>query len=131
MTNPPSAPPPPAHEPVVELPRPTVVQLTIKERAGLLSAYIPLFTEGGIFVPTTKDFHLGDDLYVLLTLPGDAQRYAVSGKVAWINPGPCTGHRSQGVGVRFPNDERSRDIKTKIEELLGGLAGSDRPTQTL
>ena len=43
-------------------PRPSVIQLAIKERAALYAAYIPLFTEGGIFIPTARDYRLGDDV---------------------------------------------------------------------
>ena len=49
--------------------RPSVLQLAIKEKAALYAAYIPLFKDGGIFVPTPKDYALGDDVYLLLTLP--------------------------------------------------------------
>ena len=111
--------------------RPTVVQLAIKERIALYQAYIPLFAEGGIFVPTTRECKLGDDLFVLLTLPEDTQRYAVAGKVAWITPARAQGNRSQGVGVQFPKDEKARHLKLKIEQLLGANLGSDKPTQTI
>ena len=47
-------------------PRPSVVQLAIKEKGALYAAYIPLFTEGGMFIPTTRDYQLGEDIYVLL-----------------------------------------------------------------
>jgi type IV pilus assembly protein PilZ len=33
--------------------------------------------------------------------------------------------------VRFPNDEKSRQVKLKIEELLGTSISSAKPTQTL
>jgi type IV pilus assembly protein PilZ len=111
--------------------RPSVVQLAIKEKSALYAAYIPLFIEGGIFVPTARDYNLGDDMYVLLTLPEDTQRYPVTGKVAWITPARAAGNRTQGVGVRFPADEKSRLLKLKIEEILGSQLGSDRPTQTV
>lgn len=62
--------------------RPTVIQLAIKEKAALYAAYIPLFAEGGIFVPSTKEYRLGMDVYVLLTLPDDVTRYPIAGKVA-------------------------------------------------
>lgn len=111
--------------------RPSVVQLAIKEKAALYAAYIPLFSEGGMFIPTTRDYKLGDDVYVLLTLPEDTQRYPVAGKVAWITPPKAAGNRTQGVGVRFPSDEKSRLLKIKIEEILGAHLASDRPTQTI
>ncbi len=111
--------------------RPSVVQLAIKEKAALYAAYIPLFAEGGVFIPTSRDYKLGDDVYVLMTLPDDSQRYPVAGKVAWITPARAAGSRTQGVGIRFPSDDKSRLLKIKIEEILGAHLASDRPTQTI
>ena len=111
--------------------RPSVVQLAIKEKAALYAAYIPLFKEGGVFIPTTREYQLGADVYVLLTLPEDTRRYPVAGKVAWVTPARAAGNRTQGVGVRFPNDEKSRLLKLKIEEILGAHLASERPTQTI
>lgn len=111
--------------------RPSVMQLAIKEKAALHAAYIPFFTDGGIFVPTTHDYRLGEDVYVLLTLPEDTQRYPVAGRVAWITPARAGGNRAQGIGIHFPKDEKSRLLKLKIEEILGTMLGADRPTQTL
>lgn len=111
--------------------RPTVIQLSIKEKGALYAAYIPIFIEGGIFVPSSKSYRLGQDVYVLLTLPDDPHRYPVAGKVAWITPPHATGARTQGIGIRFPNDEKSALLKKRIEEILGAHLGSDRPTQTV
>ena len=55
-------------------PRPSVIQLSIKEKAALYAAYISIFAEGGIFIPSTREYHLGDDIYGLITLPNDTQR---------------------------------------------------------
>lgn len=112
-------------------PRPSVIQLAIKEKAALYAAYIPLFADGGIFIPTTREYKLGDDVYVLITLPEDPQRHPVAGKVAWVTPARAAGNRTQGVGIRFPSDEKSRQLKLKIEETLGTSLVSERPTQTI
>ncbi len=112
-------------------PRPSVIQLSIKEKAALYAAYIPAFNDGGIFIPTTRDYALGDDVYVLLSLPDDPQRYPVAGKVAWITPERAAGGRTQGVGVLFPKDDKTRALKVKIEEILGAHLASERPTQTI
>jgi type IV pilus assembly protein PilZ len=112
-------------------PRPSVVQLAIKEKAALYAAYIPLFAEGGMFIPTSREYQLGDDVYVLLSLPEDPQRYPIAGRVAWVTPPRAAGNRTQGVGIQFPKDEKSRLLKAKIEELLSGHLASDRPTQTI
>ena len=111
--------------------RPSVIQLAIKEKAALYAAYIPQFTDGGIFIPSNKEYKLGDDVYVLISLADDPQRYPVAGKVAWISPARASGNRTQGVGVRFPADDKTKTLKLKIEQILGAHIGSDRPTQTM
>ena len=112
-------------------PRPSIVQLVIKEKSDLYAAYIPLFKEGGIFISTIRDYKLGDDVYLLLTLPDETQRHPVTGKVAWITPAHAAGNQSQGIGLRFPPDEKSRILKARIEEVLGTQLGSNRPTNTI
>ena len=111
--------------------RPSVIQLSIKEKAALYAAFIPLFSEGGLFLPSTRTYNMGDDVYLLLSLPDDIQRYPVAGKVAWITPAKAAGGRTQGVGITFPKDDKARALKLKIEETLGAMLASDKPTQTI
>jgi type IV pilus assembly protein PilZ len=111
--------------------RPSVIQLVFRERGALYAAYMPMFSEGGIFVPTTRDYKLGEDIYLLLSLPDDPQRYPVAGKVGWITPANASGGRTQGVGVRFPTDDKSRALRARIEEALGTSISSVKPTQTI
>jgi type IV pilus assembly protein PilZ len=111
--------------------RPSVIQLVFREKGALYAAYIPAFTEGGLFVPTTREYTLGDDIYLLLSLPEDNQRYPVAGKIAWITPANASGGRTQGVGVRFPGDDKTRLLRVKIEQILGTNISSSKPTQTL
>jgi type IV pilus assembly protein PilZ len=124
-----AAPPVPAPAPSVG--RPSVIQLVFREKGALYAAYMPIFSEGGIFVPTTRDYKLGEDIYLLLSLPDDPQRYPVAGKVGWITPANASGGRTQGVGVRFPSDEKSRALRQRIEETLGTSLSSAKPTQTI
>lgn len=111
--------------------RPSVIQLVFREKGALYAAYIPAFTDGGLFVPTTREYTLGDDIYLLLSLPEDPQRYPVAGKIAWITPANASGGRTQGVGVRFPADDKTRLLRVKIEQILGTNISSSKPTQTL
>ncbi|MDO9234860.1 MAG: PilZ domain-containing protein [Aquabacterium sp.] len=111
--------------------RTSVLQLVFREKGALYAAYIPAFTEGGLFIPTTREYTLGDDIYLLLTLPEDPQRYPVAGKIAWITPANASGGRTQGVGVRFPGDDKTRLLRVKVEQILGTNISSAKPTQTL
>ena len=111
--------------------RPSVMQLVFREKGALYAAYIPLLMDGGLFVPPGRDYRLGEDIYLLLSLPDDPQRYPVAGKVSWITPANASGGRTQGVGVRFPADEKTRALKVRIEEILGTAISSSKPTQTI
>jgi type IV pilus assembly protein PilZ len=111
--------------------RPSVIQLVFREKGALYAAYMPLLKEGGLFVPTNRDYRLGDDVYLLLSLPEDTQRFPVAGKVAWVTPANASGGRSQGVGVLFPGDEKTRQLRIKIETILGTAISSSKPTQTI
>ncbi len=111
--------------------RPSVIQLAIKEKSALYAAYMPIFTDGGLFIPTTRDYRLGESVYVLVTLPDDPQRYPVAGKVAWVTPAKSTSNRTQGIGVQFPKNEKANLLKIRIEQILGAHLASERATQTI
>lgn len=89
------------------------------EGGWLLAAYIPLFADGGIFIPSSRDYRLGDDVYVLLSLPDDPQRYPVAGKVAWVSARQSARRSRPAWASASPADEKSRQLKLRIEEILG------------
>jgi type IV pilus assembly protein PilZ len=111
--------------------RPSVLSLAIKEKAALYSAYMPFLKNGGIFVPTNKTYRLGEEIYLILTLLDDPNKYPIAGKVAWITPAGSSSNKSQGIGVHFPTDESGARIKLRVEELLGAAVKSSRATHTL
>ncbi len=111
--------------------RPSVLSLAIKEKAALYSAYMPFLKNGGIFVPTNKSYRLGEEIYLILTLLDDPNKYPIAGKVAWITPAGAGNNKSQGIGVHFPLDESGVRIKSRVEELLGAAVKSSRATHTL
>lgn len=111
-------------------PRPAVLSLSIKEKAALYAAYMPYLKNGGIFVPTTRPYQLGDDVYLILTLLEDSTRLPVAGKVVWVSPAGGT-HKTPGIGVHFPADESGLMARKRIEDALGAALKSARPTHTL
>jgi len=111
--------------------RPSVLSLPIKEKAALFAAYMPFLLNGGIFVPTTKPYKIGDEIYLILTLMDDVAKYPIAGKIAWITPAGANNSKAQGIGVHFSADESGRRVKQRIEEILGAALGSSRATHTL
>ncbi len=111
--------------------RPSVVSLSIRDRAALYAAYMPFLRHGGIFVPGNRPCRIGEEIFLLLSLMQDEHRYPVAGKVAWITPAGAGNHHTQGFGVHFPDDDAGRTLKKRIETLLGTSLGSSRSTHTL
>ncbi|PWB57634.1 MAG: pilus assembly protein PilZ [Nitrosomonadales bacterium] len=111
--------------------RPGVLSLSIKEKPALYAAYMPFLKGGGIFIPTTKTYRLGDEVFMLLTLMDDPNKLPVAGRVAWITPAEAQGNKSQGIGVQFSDNESGIAARNKIEGLLGGNLKSTRPTHTM
>lgn len=105
------------------------LSLNIHDTQTLLSAYMSTIERGGIFVPTRERYELGQEVFLLLTLPGDSERVPVTGQVVWISPEGVSGRRIPGIGIQFgPADQAVRD---RIETLLAGRLGSPAPTYTL
>ena len=100
--------------------RPGVLSLSIKEKSALFAAYMPFLKGGGIFIPTTKAYRLGDEVFMLLSLMDDPNKLPVAGKVIWITPPGSQGNKTQGVGVQFSANESGAAARNKIEGLLGG-----------
>ena len=111
--------------------RPSVLSLAIKEKAALYAAYMPFLKHGGMFVPSNKPYKLGDEIYLILALMDDPNKYPIAGKVAWITPAGANNNQAQGIGVHFPDDETGHRAKLRIEEILGAALRSSRATHTL
>lgn len=107
-----------------------ILSLTIKDLNALYAAYMQFVQNGGLFIPTTKKYQLGDEVFMLLSLMDEADRIPVAGKVVWITPLGAEGNRAAGVGVQF-SDQDGGITRNKIEGYLAGALKSDRPTHTL
>lgn len=108
-----------------------ILSLAVKDKAQLYSAYMPYLKHGGIFVPTPKRYFLGDEVFVLLTLPESSERLPVAGKVVWVTPPGAQGNRTAGIGVQFAETAEGENVKGRIETLLAGTLTADKPTHTM
>ena len=108
-----------------------MLSVTMDDIAVLHTAYMPFVAGGGIFIPTTPRHELGDEVFVLLGLPGDPNRIPVAGRVVWITPEGARGGKVPGIGVRF--DDRDDLVRRRIDEMLtaAGSELAERETYTL
>jgi type IV pilus assembly protein PilZ len=107
-----------------------ILSLSIKDKNALYAAYMPYLKNGGLFIPTTKPYSLGDEVFMLLSLMEEPERLPVAGKVVWITPVGAEGNRSPGIGVQF-GDQDGGNARNKIEGYLAGALQAERPTHTM
>ena len=107
-----------------------VISIAIKDKQALYMAYMPFVQDGGLFVPTKKDYNLGDEMFLLVKIIDEVEPVSISGKVIWITPPGALGNRPEGVGVQFTGDTA---VKTKnlIESKLGASLSLGRGTHTM
>lgn len=110
---------------------PSMLSVAMDDVAALHAAYMPFVVGGGIFIPTTPSHSLGDEVFVLLGLPGDSNRIPVAGRVVWVTPEGARGGGVPGIGVRF--DDEDGLARRRIDEILAAAPEdlAERETYTL
>jgi len=111
-------------------PRNSVISIAIKDKQALYMSYMPFIDGGGLFVPTQKDYSLGDEMFLLVKIMDEIEPVHISGKVVWVSPKGALGNRPRGVGVQFVGDD-ARGIKDLIESKLGASVSLTRATHTM
>ncbi len=106
-----------------------ILSLTIRDKSVLYAAYMPFIANGGLFIPTNKNYKLDDEVFMLLSLMDEPEKIPVAGKVIWLTPRGAQGNRATGIGVQFSDEDDMAN--KKIETYLAGTLESDRPTHTL
>lgn len=107
-----------------------ILSLTIKDKAALYAAYMPYVKNGGLFIPTNKQYKIGDEVFMLLTLMDESEKIPVAGKIIWITPKGAQSNRAAGIGVQF-SEQDNGTARNKIETYLAGALQADRPTHTM
>ncbi len=104
--------------------------LSLTDKNDLYAAYMPYVINGGLFIPSTLPYEMGQDVSILLTLMAEIEPLAVSGKVIWMTPASSDSYRPSGIGIQFNKNDNS-NVRNKIETYLAGILTSDRSTFTM
>ena len=100
-----------------------ILSLSIKDKNALYAAYM-------LFIPTKREYEMGEEVFLLLNLMEETERLPIAGKIIWITPVGAEPYRTQGVGVQF-SEQEGGVARHKIEAYLDGALESDPPTHTL
>lgn len=110
--------------------RQSILSLSIKEKNALYMAYMPFIVNGGLFVPTDKEYTLGQEVFMLLNLMDEPERLPIAGAVVWKTPLGAEANRVAGIAVQFSGQDENK-ARNKIETYLAGALAAERPTHTL
>ena len=94
-----------------------VISYVIKDAIECNLSYMPFINEGGFFIPSTKNYSLGDRVIVDLTLPGKLEPLRIEGKVVWITPKNALHHVLPGIGIQFMG-ANTKAVRSQIEAML-------------
>jgi type IV pilus assembly protein PilZ len=111
-------------------PKQGILSLTIKDKNALYSAYMPFVINGGLFIPTSRQYEMGQEVFMLLNLMEETERLPLAGKIIWKTPSGSEVYRAPGIGVQF-SDQDGGLARNKIETYLAGALKSDRATHTM
>jgi len=111
-------------------PRNAVISIAIKDKQALYMSYMPFIENGGLFVPTKKEYNLGDEMFLLVKIIDEIEPVHISGKVIWVSPPGALGNRPLGVGIQFTGDDARKTVNL-IENKLGASVSLTRPTHTM
>ncbi len=110
-----------------------MLQLRLESKPVIYSSYMSFLEHGGVFLPSTDKFNMGEEILLVLELAGAAkmEKLFIKTHVCWINQSPSAGGRPRGVGLAFGDDESGLKAKAIFEAILSGLLHNERPTYTL
>ena len=106
-----------------------VLNVIIADKEALYDSYMSFLQNGGLFIKTSQEYRLGDEVLVLLKLLDQPEKLPVAGRVVWVTPQGAQGNRPAGIGIEFSKEDAV--LNATIENYLGGALSADRVTHTL
>ncbi|MEN9946367.1 MAG: hypothetical protein RLZZ293_753 [Pseudomonadota bacterium] len=97
-----------------------IIKVNISSKVELLKMYMPQLKHGGVFVIGNFNYTIGDEIFLILSLPNSNENLAVDGHLVWLSPTTAVGY-PVGIGVEFNANKTGIEAKSKIELLLGGM----------
>lgn len=107
-----------------------IISFSITDRGALYSSYMSFVQNGGVFVPTSRSYEIGDQVFMLLKLMDESSVTPVSGTVVWLTPPGAQANKVAGIGVQFSDEDRG-GTRSNIEQHLAAALQGERPTQTM
>lgn len=106
------------------------ISIHFKTKEQLHRAYMPFIKGGGLFIPTPKDYAMGDPVKLLLKIMDEPEQFTLDTQIVWITPQGAQDGRKAGIGVQL-SGEMGEQVRGKIDTYLAGLRNSTDKTDTM
>ncbi|CAG69139.1 MULTISPECIES: PilZ domain-containing protein [Acinetobacter] len=106
-----------------------LIHVNIPDRVTLQASYMSFIQGGGLFIPSKENVSLGEEVFVLATLPDQTLKIPLTGRVIWISRKQA-GIKPQGFAIQL-SGERGAYYKAEAEKILAGSMSSDRSNFTM
>lgn len=106
-----------------------LLQANICDRASLQASYMPFIQGGALFIPSKQNVEMGEEVFVLATIPNQTQKIPLTGKVVWISF-KQSGMKPQGFAIQLTGEKGSY-YRMEAEKFLAGSMLSDLPSFTM
>ncbi len=90
--------------------------LSIASAEILQSIYLGYIRNGGVFIPATGSYMLGDPVFVLLSLEAEKRKIPMCATVIWITPIQSQENKCPAIGVRFVDSDSK--VRGMVERCL-------------
>ena len=107
-------------------PKGGILQANMPDKESLQACYMPYVTGGGLFVPSDQAVTMGQELFLIATLPDQSQKFPVTGRVIWISPRK-NGMKPKGFAIQLAGDKGAA-LRNTAERILAGHLQSERQT---
>jgi len=105
-----------------------LLNVRFEDKESLYLAYMPFIKNGGVFIQTSNLYNIGDEIFLVMTLPDETEKTPAACRVVWVTPKGAQNNKKPGMGVQFRDKGVAR---SKIENILAGALNSENPTHTM
>lgn len=97
----------------------SIISYEFSNLSLLQNALMSFVRDGAVFIPTDQDFHLGDKVKAVVSLPNGDGQFTFTGEIIWITPKSVHNARHHpGVGVQCGDAEGEAFLKHALNLLV-------------
>jgi len=110
------------------------LRVDYKRMNTFFADYAKNISKGGTFIRTSKPLDIGTEFVFVLSIPGQADRLELRGKVVWtVGEGKATEEQPAGMGIRFDftDDGQRKELEDFVGKLMTEKLGSSTAAKLL